>query len=410
MYKKILIIFLIFLISGCSKEKPKTKTVIEYDDDVKIAINYPITNIRKVDNYISNYIDNVYNEFKNNNDEIKSKELNISYSYDLIDNYISITLTSFISVNTEAHPTNEVYTIVYDKNKNKVLTLGNLINDNLLKSEIPKLKKQLIEKYKSCLILERIDSKINTDLKNYNLFSIDKNNINIFFNPYEITNGSCNIISLTIPFKNNSKIEEVIEIVPNIIDFDLEKPAIALTFDDGPSVYTKKIIKLLKKYDAVGTFFIIGNKVEQYKDTLKLMYEYGNEIGNHSYDHKWLTKLNDDDLSEEINKTQNIIKTITGFTPKLFRPTYGSVNNRLKKDINLDFIMWDIDTRDWEIKDYKKIASKTLSSIKDGDIIIMHDIHERTYKALEIILPKLKKQGFQFVTVSQLKELKDVIN
>lgn len=164
----------------------------------------------------------------------------------------------------------------------------------------------------------------------------------------------------------------------------------------------------MKENDAVGTFFVIGNKVEIYKDTILEMYKNGNEIGNHSYNHKWLTRLTDEEFYEQINKTGDIVKQITGFTPKLLRPTYGSINKKIRNISPLEITMWTVDTRDWSLTNYQKIATKALKDIKDGDIILMHDIYERSYKALEIILKELKKQGYQFVTVSDLNKIKEL--
>lgn len=408
MYKKLCIFLLLLLLTGCKFKSAKTETIIKNDENVKIAINYPVTKIKKIDKQVKNYVDNIYDVFKKDYSSAYDSELNISYSYDNLNNYISISLTTFISVNAYAHPLNEIYTIVYDKKKNKILNLGDVLSKEKLKEETPKLKKQLINKYKECIDISLIDSKINEDLINYDLFLINEDNIMILFNPYDVTSGNCNIINITIPLNNSTKKSEdvVLNITPDVIEIDSSKPTIALTFDDGPSKYTKKIVELLKKYDAVGTFFIIGNKVEIYDETIKLMYQNGNEIGNHSYDHKWLTRLTDDELNEQIEKTNEIIKKTTGVAPLLLRPSYGAINKKLRENIKLDIVMWDVDTRDWEIKNYKKIADKALSKIKDGDIILMHDVYERTYKALEIMLPKLKEQGFQLVTVSTLNELK----
>ncbi|HJF40970.1 MAG TPA: polysaccharide deacetylase, partial [[Clostridium] spiroforme] len=94
----------------------------------------------------------------------------------------------------------------------------------------------------------------------------------------------------------------------------------------------------------------------------------------------------------------------TGITPKVLRPTYGSVNDTIRKNTNLDIVLWNVDTLDWKIKDPKQIANRVIGKVEDGDIVLMHDTHKRTVEALKIILPELKKEGFQFVTVSELKE------
>ncbi len=187
---------------------------------------------------------------------------------------------------------------------------------------------------------------------------------------------------------------------------DPKEKVIAITFDDGPSTYTNDIIEYLNKENARATFFILGNKVSIYKDTINKALKYGNEIGNHSYNHKWLTKLSIEEMLLQIEKkTQAIIEENTGYTPVSFRPTYGSINNTMRKNVNLNIVLWTVDTMDWKYKSVDKIVSRATSKVKDGDIILMHDTHERTYNALLKIVPELKHQGFTFVTISELKEI-----
>lgn len=185
---------------------------------------------------------------------------------------------------------------------------------------------------------------------------------------------------------------------------DPNKPVVALTFDDGPSKYTKKIIEFLKENDACATFFILGNKVPIYEETLTNMLKNGNEIGNHSYSHKWLTRLNKTELNNQIKQVQKIMKERFNYTPKYLRPTYGGVNERLRNSTDLEIVLWNVDTMDWKIKNSKKIALRAISKVKSGDIILMHDTYERTFKAVTKIVPELQKQGYQFVTISELKE------
>lgn len=408
LYKKIIVILLIFMLSGCHQKPETTETVIESNSNSIVAINYPVTHIKQVDKLITKYVNKNYENFKKNyNFKLENiAELNIDYTYEVINNYISISLTTFIESNALSNPINEVYTIVYDKNQNKILHIADLISEDKLKKLIPKLKKELITKYKDCISVNLMEAKIN--LLNDQNFLLTSKGITIYFNPYEISHLNCNVISIDIPLKiPYFKDDKSSLIIPDIIKYDPTKPTIAFTFDDGPSKYTKKIVELLKKHNAVGTFFVIGNKVNIYKDTIALMHKNGNEIGNHSYNHKWLTRLEKDEFLNQINDTQEVVKNITGTYPKLLRPTYGSINKWLRKNSELDIVMWDVDTNDWRIKNYTTIANKALPKIKDGDVILMHDVYEKTYKALEIMLPKLKEKGFQFVTVSELKELKE---
>lgn len=201
--------------------------------------------------------------------------------------------------------------------------------------------------------------------------------------------------------KSKTKIPESKIIDPN-------KPAIALTFDDGPSKYTEEIINILKYYDVNASFFILGNKVVDYQSILQKSIENGNELGNHSYNHKWLSRLSINELINQIEKTQTVIKDNLNYTPRYLRPTYGSITNQIRKNSNLEIVLWTVDTRDWKYHDINQIITRATKNIKNGDIILMHDIFKRTADAVKKIIPILKEQGFQFVTVSELEAIKKI--
>ena len=113
-----------------------------------------------------------------------------------------------------------------------------------------------------------------------------------------------------------------------------------------------------------------------------------------------------ENIKEQINKTQEIIKNTTGYEPTIMRPTYGSINNKLRNSVDLDIILWTVDTMDWKYKSVEKIVSRGTKNVKDLDIILMHDTHKRTVEAVKKMIPILKNQGFQFVTISELNEVK----
>ena len=177
---------------------------------------------------------------------------------------------------------------------------------------------------------------------------------------------------------------------------------VALTFDDGPNYNTNRVLDILEKYDAVGTFFVLGSRIEKNEYILKRMVNGGNEIGNHTFNHLLLTKYDDSVIRREIDDTRNLIFDVTLRYPKLLRPSYGSFNNRIKRIANCPIIIWDIDTLDWKYHNSKRISNRVVNKVRDGDIILMHDIYSATSNALEIIIPTLKDMGYTFVTVSDL--------
>jgi len=189
---------------------------------------------------------------------------------------------------------------------------------------------------------------------------------------------------------------------------DPTKPMVALTFDDGPSKYTAEILKVLKENNSVATFFVLGSEVNKYKDVLNQVIAEGNEIGNHSYNHKNLKSITDEELYKQIQGTDDLVNIASGYTPKVMRPPYGISDAELNKKINKPIVKWSIDTLDWESRNTDKVVAAVLNDVKDGDIVLMHDLYDSTAQAAKIIIPKLIEQGYQLVTVSEMSEYRDV--
>lgn len=180
-------------------------------------------------------------------------------------------------------------------------------------------------------------------------------------------------------------------------------PMVALTFDDGPGVYTDQILDLLKQYHAKATFFMIGEQVSEFASAVRREHELGMEQGNHSWDHKTLTHLTPEQIAAEISRTSDVIRSVTGANPTLFRPPGGGYNNSVMANSqNLPMILWSIDTLDWSHKNAQTSYDIVMSSVKDGDIILMHEIYEQSYAAAQMLIPALQAQGFRLVTVSEL--------
>ncbi len=192
------------------------------------------------------------------------------------------------------------------------------------------------------------------------------------------------------------------------VSFNANKKMVALTFDDGPGKYTKSILKCLDENDAHATFFVLGIQVDSYKSALKKADVIGCEIGSHSYDHSDLSLLSAKSIKSQMNKTDRKIKNIIGYGATLMRPPYGSVNSTVKSNVNKPLITWDIDTLDWKTKSASATYKSVIQNVSDGDIILMHDIHGSTKEAVLNIVPKLKKMGYQIVTVSELAEYKGI--
>lgn len=199
------------------------------------------------------------------------------------------------------------------------------------------------------------------------------------------------------------------------------KKRIAITFDDGPhNVYTKKIVDELAKYDARATFFVVGNRVDgtEYNGKSGLAYaiENGNEIGIHGYTHKkYYNRCSEEEYKQELSGTLSAIRAVSSSAKvKLMRPIGGSITDERVENCSYAVILWDVDSEDWKNKyssddseatkkeKAEKIADNILSGVREGSIILMHDIYKSTYDALVIVLERLYAEGYEVVTVSEL--------
>ena len=189
---------------------------------------------------------------------------------------------------------------------------------------------------------------------------------------------------------------------------DPDKKAIALTFDDGPSKQTRKILATLAEYDGRATFFTVGERLDNYSETLQMIYDSGCQIGMHTYDHANLRKLSKSEILDEINKTNDLIYKYTGEYSHLVRPPYGAVNDTVKATVEQPMINWSIDTRDWESRDANSVYNEIMNNVEDGDIILMHDLYASTAEAVSMAVPDLVAQGYQLCTIDELFKLKGI--
>ena len=185
---------------------------------------------------------------------------------------------------------------------------------------------------------------------------------------------------------------------------DKNKKMVALTYDDGPSIYTPRVLKTLKENNAVATFFVVGNRVPTYSDTVKKAHDMGCEIGNHTYEHKSLPNLSETEVKRQISKTNKEVKKAIGEKPVIMRPTGGATNTNIKKWVGMPSIIWSVDTLDWKTRNADSTRRAVLNRVKDGDIVLMHDLYSATATASETIIPELVRRGYQLVTVSELAE------
>lgn len=183
---------------------------------------------------------------------------------------------------------------------------------------------------------------------------------------------------------------------------------IAITFDDGPHpTHTTKILNELKKRNAVATFFVVGESVAKNPQLTRRILREGSELGNHSWNHPDLTTLTREQVAKQIDRTNNIVREVTGTTPQVLRPPYGRHNAHVRRESGMPIVLWSIDPEDWQSKDVEHMLNHITSRAKNGDIILLHDIYSSTADLVGPLLDRLSARGFEFATVSELLEMVD---
>lgn len=192
----------------------------------------------------------------------------------------------------------------------------------------------------------------------------------------------------------------------------IKEKAVALTFDDGPSIYTPLILSVLKKYGVKATFFVIGKHIERHPQYLKQIFREGHLIGNHSYSHRNMKKLKPHEIEFEIKKTEELIKTHAGVDCFWFRPPMGQYDKKLVshlKNKGYSISLWTIDTQDWKHQNFQRIFKICSENLSPGDVILLHDgggYRKETAIATELIIRTALKRGFIFVTLADFSKIK----
>lgn len=201
---------------------------------------------------------------------------------------------------------------------------------------------------------------------------------------------------------------------PNIFyingrQIDKTRPVAALTYDDGPHPPVgNRIMDVMAQYGQKCTFFMVGNRVSGRADEVKRMAAEGHELANHSHSHAYLNKVSAEAVRQEVATCNDAIAAAAGVRPGLMRLPGGLKNDTVMSNIGMPVILWNIDTRDWKTRNSDQVTAEVLGNIKDGDVVLMHELYNSTADATERIVPELTARGFQLVTVSELAAIKGV--
>jgi len=191
-----------------------------------------------------------------------------------------------------------------------------------------------------------------------------------------------------------------------ILRGDPRRKIIALTFDDGPHpAYTPQLLAILKQNDVHATFFVVGEQAEKYPDLIRAEVAAGHSVGDHTYDHVSLVKIPLEYVYTEISSCSDVIKSITGKAPKLFRPPGGVYDEQVAtaaEALGFKMVLWTDDPGDYSSPGAYKIEARTLDTVSNGGILLLHDGIKETLQVLPQVIQRLKARGFTFVTVDEM--------
>ena len=188
---------------------------------------------------------------------------------------------------------------------------------------------------------------------------------------------------------------------------DPTQKLVALTFDDGPSMYTEEILDLLTSNDSRATFFMVGYNIEKHPERVQMVLDAGCEVGNHTSGHKDLSDISRSAIESEVYDNERLLNEAGAEGELLLRPPYGLTNDTVKEVVKRPMINWSVDSRDWKTKDAASTVAEVKKNVRDGRVVLMHDIYKSTVEAVKELIPWLKSEGYRLVTVSELYEARD---
>ena len=185
---------------------------------------------------------------------------------------------------------------------------------------------------------------------------------------------------------------------------------VALTFDDGPSGrFTRRLLEGLEQRQVKATFLLCGYRLELYPELAQQIFDAGHEIGLHGYSHDPMDQMTPAELSKELTETLELLPE--GCKPVFLRPPGGKYSDTVRRtaaDMGLGILNWSVDPKDWACHDAQTICQTVVCTVRDGDVILLHDMTDSSVDAALAIVDELKAQGFRFVTATELARLKGI--
>ncbi|MBR5315632.1 MAG: polysaccharide deacetylase family protein [Firmicutes bacterium] len=403
---------------------------IYMDDEIAVGILYPKTGFDVLDQELNQWIEETAETYievaKEEGDiqlpedaEVGSTRAELSVAYDAYrvgETIVSIKMSGSYISPALAHPVDIIKTFTADERTGELV----YVNDLLGKSSQSAFENML-------MIQTGVEeSDVDEHIFDHSLFTRDGIEITLNRGDYlPMSEGTktaffayediAYLLDLDFDYTWKPEVEDggdetITDDTIAVQKIDPNKPMIALTFDDGPSAHTDRLLDIFAEHGGKGTFFVVGNLIDGREETLVRMHQEGHEVANHTWSHRQLTNLTAKEVKDQLMMTRAKIYDVTGKDSLVVRAPYGDCDEMVLgvgKELGVSFYNWSIDTLDWLNKDPQAIYNEIINHAEDGDIVLCHDLHETTVDSMERVIPKLIEEGYQLVTISELMEHSD---
>lgn len=373
----------------------KHQILKQTNKDAYYVLHYPDTNIDTIDQWIKSQMNHTLKTYPSQPTTDPENKQQIKQLY-----AISNVQERYLSIQLDTLENNQVV--------NRTSRVYDVDNQTFINTDI--FKPKAIR-----LLTQHLRDNINLDKNQANIRKIKLDNT---FEDLYLTENILifNYMNQSIPFKytehpnylklslGNTEPEDK-AIASTYLDYGYEDTKmVALTFDDGPhETYAYRIMDKFEAYSGQATFFVVGQRIPGREQVIVDALDRGHQIANHSYSHPNFHKLTDAGIIEELIKTETLVKDASGYNESLqVRPPYGNIHKDQISRLGFTIINWDVDSLDWKSKNASTICKATTQYVKDGSIVVMHEIYGSTVESLDCILETLSDQGYKFVTVKEL--------
>lgn len=425
------------------REKFRSAMIVDADENTSVNLTLPKCDDASLNELIRQYAEYIIYEFRKGITPDEHAVLNVTYELFFRDNNIFSVLYSTCVVRGEQEQKNN-YTAIYNYEKKQQYAFQDLFraDSDYLDAVSAKVKEKIDQKglMGEAYDEESVDAATQPESKNLERVVLTENDLLFVFPPDTISENYTETLEVAVPTSELS--EQFFLQEPSLSSYELpteppteaptepptepptdppteppteappvEKPQssgglLALTFDDGPSDQTARLLDALAERGVKATFYLVGNRISSYPNTVRRLVNEGHSIGSHTYSHAKLTKLSQEEGLAQITDTDNVLMEVAGATCTTIRPPYGAFNDTLKSYAPYPLIMWSVDPEDWRTKDSDVVSQRIIEKAKDGDIILLHDLYATSVDAGIKVIDQLQAQGFEFVTVPELLERK----